>query len=168
MYQGIPPVPDRQFVEDLQQYDGKLSVEFNRKYSRFVIVREVGLGKKYEILVVQGEDGGFRQPDHRDLKTLGAGDLWRKNQEARDMVRAGEEKMRQLREKQDADNVDDIRYLSRENRIQLHNTFRKASNNGSKAPEFRRVYVKSPGKTLEQIRQARAAGHDPWAGQKVA
>lgn len=163
MYQGVTPTPDRAFMKDLKQFDSRLDVVFDRMAERFIIRRDRGFGKPWGVLLVETEDGQFRQPDQRDIKRLYAGDLWRHGGvDAR--VRRGEQYTEDYNNKVTKDAEDDIRALSRENKIQLSNVYRKASNQGSKAPEFRRIEdIRKPGaKTLKEIKAARAAGRDPW------
>lgn len=169
MYQGIPPNVDTKFLGDLKRYDRKLNVIFSREAERFVIVRERAWGPPFQLFLVENEDGSFRQPDNRDIFVLAISDLWKNRQEANDRIRDGENAMQAYQEKEERDQRDEFRAIARDNKIQLKNTYRKASNQGSKAPEFRRINVGGRGLTLDQIKQARAAGADPWAGQqKVA
>lgn len=163
MYQGVTPVPDSTFVKDLKQFDSRLDVTFDRVAERFIIRRDRGWGKPWGVLLVETEDGRFRQPDQRDIKHLWDGDLWRHGGvEAR--IRRGDVRRDEYEDKLTKDADDELRAITKENKIQLSNTFRKATNQGSKTPEFRRVEVKnSRALTLKEIRTARAAGRDPWA-----
>ena len=163
MYTGVAPVPDWAFVKELKQFDSKLDIVFDRMAERFIIRRDRGWGKPWGVLVIETMDGNFRQPDQRDIKKLWEGDLW-KHGGVKEHIRRGEEKMLNHKEKQTKDAEDELRAVTRDNKIQLSNTFRKASNQGSKAPEFRRVEVKnSRALTAEQIRSARQRGVDPWS-----
>jgi len=163
MFKGIPPVPDSAFVQKLKEFDPGLDIVFNRRFGKFVIRKKKAFGKPFGLLVVQTDNGEFRQPDIRDIKTLYDGDLWRHGGVKKRIV-DGEERAARLREKESADVTDELRAVSRDSKIQLRNTFRKATNTGSKQPEFRRVILKPRGLTLDQIRAARAIGQDPWAG----
>lgn len=163
MYQGVTPVPDKAFVKDLKQFDSRLDVVFDRVAERFIIRKDRGWGKPWGVLLVETQSGAFRQPDQRDIKRLWEGDLWRHGG-VDAHIRRGEERMKAAEEKEEKDAEDTIKQATREDRIQLSNTFRKATNQGSKAPEFRRVEVQnSRALTVEQIKAARAAGRDPWA-----
>jgi len=161
MYQGVTPAPDWAFVKKLREFDSKLQVTFDRRYERFIISKKVAFGSPFGVLAVNDEFGGFRQPDDRDIRTLYNGDLWRHGG-VKERIRSGEETLRAHKEKEDRDTTQAFKERSRDDAIQLRNTYRKATNSGSKTPEFRRVDVKSGGKTLEEIRAARAAGQDPW------
>lgn len=151
-------------MKDLKRYDPKLDVIFNREYEVFIIVRKAAYGPPHQILPVEAEDGTFRQPDNRDLFTLAVADLWRSGQEAGDRVRKGEEHMLDAMEKEDNKITEEFREYTRDDKLQWKNTWRKALNQGSKQPEFRRIEQRGPGLTLGEIKKARAAGQDPWAG----
>jgi hypothetical protein len=163
MYKGVTPVADWAFVKQLKEYDSKLSIVFDRGVERFIVCRQRAYGKPWGVLVIQTDDGAFRQPDGRDIKRLYEADLW-KNGGVDARIRRGEKTMWEHEDKLEADSKEHFRALSRENKIQLMNTYRKATNTGSKAPEFRRIEdIRKPGAlTLSQIRAARAAGRDPW------
>lgn len=167
MYQGVPPVPDRVFVKDLKQFDSRLDIVFDRVLERFIVRRDRGWGKPWGVLLIETPDRQFRQPDQRDIKRLWEGDLWRHGGvEAH--IRRGEERMKAAQEKEMRDAVDEIRQRSREDKVQLSNVWRKATNQGSKAPEFRKLSEIKPSNalTIDQIRAARSEGRDPW--EKVA
>jgi hypothetical protein len=67
------PTIDRSFLKDLKAMDKRLSAKFNG--SHMVITYDRGHGEPVNILRVRGEDGGFRQPDRRDLAIIKGGDL---------------------------------------------------------------------------------------------
>lgn len=167
MYQGVPPKPDWAFVKALKEFDPKLDVVFDRVAERFIIRKQRAWGKPWGVLLVETADCRFRQPDQRDIKMLYDGDLWRHGGVKEHILR-GEERMKAHQEKQERDNVEEIKNAGRDDKIQLSNTWRKATNQGSKAPEFRKLDdIRKPGAlTIGEIRTAKAAGRDPW--RKVA
>lgn len=61
------PTPDRSFMTDLKRLDKALGIKWNGKH--FVITYTVPTGTVNIWRVVAG-DGGFRQPDHRDIEIL--------------------------------------------------------------------------------------------------
>ena len=162
LYQGIPPTPDRSFVRQLKEFDKTLDVVFNRRARRFMIVKERAYGAPYTLMLVEAEDGGFRHPDQRELHALFYGDLWRHGGH-KERIRKGEERAVAHQAKQEKDIDQEFRDITADNKIQLRNTWRKATNQGSKAPEFARLAYRNPGLTVDQIRTARASGQDPWA-----
>lgn len=167
MFKGVKPTPDPAFVKALKEYDSKLDIIFDRMAERFIIRRQRAYGMPWGVLLVETEDEQFRQPDQRDIKKLYEADLW-KNGGVDARIRRGEQTMWDYEEKLERDSKDTFRAMSRENKIQLSNTYRKATNQGSKAPELRRIEdIRKPGAlTLREIRAAKAAGRDPWG--KVA
>jgi hypothetical protein len=75
IYQGVTPTPDRVFMGDLKRMDKKLDCIFFRTHSHFVITYDRATGDKAPLFMVKNNiNGGFRQPDQRDLKTLWDGD----------------------------------------------------------------------------------------------
>lgn len=167
MYQGVTPVPDRQFLKDLKLFDDKLDVEFNREYERFVVIRKRAYGDPFVVWVVDSEHGQFRQPDQRDINALFYADLWRHGG-VRGRIQRGEKYMADYAEKEDRDAAQDLRDITKDSKYQLRNTFRKATNEGGKSSEFARINVKPKGLTAAQIREARSSGRDPWESRKVA
>jgi hypothetical protein len=167
MYQGVTPAPDSAFVKDLKAFDPLLRVRFERRMERFVITKRRAFGDDFNVLVVQTEDGQFRQPDQRDIKHLYAGDLWRHGGvDAR--IRRGEEYMKNEQEKLDKEISEESLARTRDSKIQLSNTYRKTFNDGSKAPELRRIELNRKGLTIDEIRAARAVGRDPWNQEATA
>lgn len=160
-YQGIPPTPDRVFVRDLRTFDHKLKIEFDRHARRFVIVRVMPWGAPYLIWVIEAEDGGFRQPDQRDLKALYLADLWRHGG-VKERIIKGEQKILDNQVKEEKHAEDTLRDATKDDKLQLRKTFRQASNDGKANSEFRRIENQGPGLTLSQIRAAKAQGIDPW------
>lgn len=148
MYKGVTPAPERRFVKDLKAYDDKLFVEFDRRFERFVIRRKTTLKPYPDIWVVQGEQGEFRQPDQRDMVVLWMADLW-KNGGVRKRIEDGEEKILAAREKEEADIAQNFRDATKDNKYQLRNAYRKASNDGKVAPHTRRVDPKPKGKVFK-------------------
>jgi len=167
MYQGVTPAPDSTFVKDLRSFDPLLRVRFERRMERFVITKRRAFGDDFNVLVVQTDDGQFRQPDRRDILALYEGDLWRHGG-VNERIRRGEEHMKEYQEKQDREIEQESRARTVDSKIQLSNAYRKTFNDGSKAPELRRIELNRKGLTINEIRSARAAGQDPWAGQKAA
>lgn len=167
MYQGVTPAPDSTFVKDLKAFDPLLRVRFERRMERFVITKRRAFGDDFNVLVVQTDDGEFRQPDRRDIMMLYEGDLWRHGGvDAR--IRRGEEHMKEHQEKLDREIREESLARTRDSKIQLGNAYRKTFNEGSKAPELRRINLNRKGLTVEEIRAARAVGRDPWNQEATA
>lgn len=67
------PEVDRSFRRDLKNLDRRLGTKFNGEH--IVVTYDRGYGEPVNILRVQAKDGGFRQPDQRDLAIIKGGDL---------------------------------------------------------------------------------------------
>lgn len=163
-YQGVPPAVDPSFKNRLREFDPKLEIDFDRETHRFAIYRKMPVGDSFKIMVVAGPEGEFRQPDMRDIAALHGADLWRKGR-LRDFVRTSEAKILDNMRKEEKEAEDTFREASIDDRIQLRRMYRREVLNEGKAnAEYRRVDPNQRGLSLEQIKSARAAGKDPWAG----
>jgi len=69
--------PDRAFLNELKRTDKRLDCRFNGQF--FVIRYDRPCGGSVPIMSVRGENGGFRQPDQRDIMKLKASDLARED-----------------------------------------------------------------------------------------
>lgn len=157
MYEGITPSVPERFRRDLKQLDSGLDCEFSREHGRFVITQTGKISGKVPVIVVLGDDGGgYRYPDQRDIRVLQEADLHRKGQEVRDRIQKGEDYMARTKEKQDKFNKDEIRTRTREDRIQLSNTYVKTFNLGKGSSQFRRIEHKPKGFVVRDKRLIKA------------
>ena len=69
--------PDRSFLNELKRADKRLDCRFNGKF--FVLTYERPCGGSVPIMSVRGENGGFRQPDQRDIMKVKESDLSRED-----------------------------------------------------------------------------------------
>ena len=155
MYQGVTPTPDRVFVRKLKEFDPRLSVEFSREDHRFVITRDAVCPgdagyRAYKLWVVETAAGNFRQPDERDIYALWLGDLWRHGG-VKARIMEGEAEILRRHEKEEKDIDQEFHDITKDNKRQLINTFKKASGEGKYGGEFRRIKVKNKGKTWSEI-----------------
>lgn len=136
------PTPDRSFVDQLRRIDKSLGIRFNGDH--FVITYQVpDGGPRVNIWKVVAERGGFRQPDRRDLEMIQMSNIERESPEdkqariARYMDAEREKDRRRARE--------DLRNMTRDNRIQLVRGFEVLEGgtwSGPKTepnPAFRRI-----------------------------
>lgn len=144
------PTPDRSFMKDLRTLDKRLGIKFNG--FNFVITYERALGEPANVLLVKRDDGGFRQPDRRDIEALRKGDL--NNFRMKDHLDRMAYIYTQIQEKARANAQDEIRHMTRDNKRQLVNAFARATNDRKANATFRRVDQKRKGKTIEEIRQS--------------
>jgi len=135
------PSPDRVFVRDLKTLDRRLGVRFNGE--NFVVDYNRGHGDPVIIHVVKGNDGGFRQPDKRDLEYIQSGDLEKEGFKERwqriTKYLYGE------REKMRARAKDNIRGMTKDNKIQLKQAVGKVENQSKSNSAFRRINLKPKG-----------------------
>ena len=139
--------PDRFFMKQLKELDSRLGCRFREDLERFVITWEKFYGPPDEIMVVSKSH--FRQPDRRELIFLSDGDLHRMDMRERlEMTAAYFE---DYRKREDENVADDIRNMTKDDKIQLLNTFRKVYNTGGKPSAFRRITPPVKGKTANEL-----------------
>jgi len=149
MYTGVPPVPDHAFVRRLREFDPELYVEFDRAMERFVIrQRAKALQRPLDVIVVQSDDGDFRQPDSRELKALFGSDIRRISLEERQ--RRSADYMRDYKDRQERNAADDLMHATRLDKIQLVKTYQRAANEGkgTSVGTFRPVRPRPHGKVF--------------------
>lgn len=138
--------PDRTFMKDLKRLDSRLGCYYNQNHKHFVITHERALGSPAEILLVERSDGGFRQPDRRDLDVLCEGDLHRTN--VKERLQQTVKHMEQFREREDAHARDEIRNATKDDKHFLMNAYSRAFNTGKGNSAFRRIKPKTKGKVF--------------------
>lgn len=139
------PECDKSFVKDLRNLDKRLGVKFNDR--NFVVTYERGYGEPVNIFLIKNEDGGFRQPDQRDLKVIKSGDLAEgESMESRLKRRAYiSEKMR---EKMRENTSQEIRDMTKDNKNQLAKVISQKMNTSKGNAAFRRITPKKKGVTI--------------------
>lgn len=131
--------PDRTFMKDLKFLDRRLDVKFNGQH--FIITFDRGHGDPVNIWVVKDEDGGFRQPDSRDLAALHRGDLAKMKPD--EYLRMISQHFEEYREKTKAKFRQEMRDRTKDDQRQLKEAFRQVVLGDPKAnATFRRVNVK--------------------------
>ena len=139
--------PDRSFMRDLKLMDKRLGVKFNG--NQFVVTYDRGYGEPVNIHAVKGDEGGFRQPDRRDLEFIKSGDL--ENSRLKDRLNAISYHSETIRNKMREQARTEIRAMTRDSKIQLTNTVLKKANARKANATFRRVPLKRKGKTIQEI-----------------
>jgi hypothetical protein len=142
--------PDRSFMKDLKTLSSRLGIKFNG--FNFVLTYERGHGEPANVLLVKDDNGGFRQPDRRDIEALRKGDL--NNYRMKDHLDRMASIYTEIQEKMQAKAKDDIRGMTKDNKRQLVNAFARATNDRKANATFRRVDLKRKGKTIEELRSA--------------
>ena len=132
--------PDRSFMKELKTLDKRLGVKFNGQ--NFVVTYDRGYGEPVNVLRVKRDDGGFRQPDKRDLELLRKGDLANgENMNVRlsKMAYASYE----LRETLKRKHKENIKNMTKDDKHFLMNKIGKVAGQGKPRPAFRPVPYKS-------------------------
>ena len=145
--------PNIFFMKQLKELDQRLGCRFREDLQRFVITWEKIWGENDEIMVVSKYY--FRQPDRRELLVLCDGDLHRGDM--RDRMNKTAAYFEDYRERQDKNVADDFRNLTKDDSIQLQNTFRKTYNTGGKPSAHRRIEPKVKGKTFDELKSCATA-----------
>lgn len=138
------PEPDRSFLRDLRNMDRRLGTKFNGEH--FVVTYQRPFGEPVNVLRVRAEDGGFRQPDKRDLAIIKGGDLAEgPKMELRLREAAYKAELIRQRDKQKAH--ENIRDMTKDSKNQLTKAFIQATNLSKGNATFRRIDHK-PGKNV--------------------
>lgn len=141
--------PDRAFLNELKRTDKRLDCRFNGEF--FVIQYERPHGGKVPIMSVRGADGGFRQPDQRDIMKLKECDLAREDYRTKFMRLGRMSEYISEQEKSRRKRKEMLRDLTKDSKIQLRNAFAKAANTSKSNAGFRQVKVKSKGKVFGAV-----------------
>lgn len=137
--------PDRVFLTDLKRLDPNLGCKFEPDHEHFVITYRRPIGDEIPIMLVETSDGGFRQPNQLDIKTLIQADTHRTP--LKDQLKQKAQYMECVREKKRRQAADEIRQRTIEDRRQLMPRFARLANDGGKHNStFSRVKQKIRGK----------------------
>lgn len=142
--------PDRFFMKQLKKLDPRLGCRFREDLERFVLTWEKFHGPPDEIMVVSKPY--YRQPDRRELLLLSEGDLHRTDMRERLEISAAY--FEDYKKKEKAMQADEIRNMTKDDKIQLSNTYRKVFNTGGKPSAHRRIPPPVKGKTEAELRTA--------------
>jgi len=128
------PNPDRSFMSQLKAMDKALGIKFNGDH--FVITYQIESGPCVNIWKVVDGDGGFRQPDRRDLEILQQSNIEKESaEEKHDRV---ERYMEAERDRDRQRSREMIRDRTKDDKIQLFNGFARLAG-GKHNSAFRRV-----------------------------
>jgi len=137
--------PDRTFMKKLKALDKRLGIHFSNEQGKFVVTYARGYGT-VNLFTVKTPEGGFREPDDRDIDVLNKGDM--KNDTVKDKMDRVCRHMEDHGAKQKKDNKDNLRGLTKDNRNQLMKVFARAAGSGKNNSAFRRITVKPKGLPL--------------------
>ncbi len=136
------PEVDRSFRRDLRNMDSRLGVKFNGEH--MIITYDRGFSEPVNILRVRAENGGFRQPDKRDLAIIKGGDL-AEGPKMELRLREAAYKAEKIRQRDKQKAHDNIRDMTKDSKNQLTKAFIQATNLSKGNATFRRIDHK-PGK----------------------
>ena len=129
------PAPDLGFMNELKRLDKALGIKFNGQH--FVITYQVPNGTVNIWKVVSG-DGGFRQPDRRDIEILQQSDIERES--AEEKQKRVERYMAAIRAADKKRSAENIRDWTKDGKIQLHRAFARVAG-GKHNSAFRRIPI---------------------------
>jgi hypothetical protein len=142
------PAVEPSFLRDLKNKDRRLGVKFNG--NNFVITYERGHGEPVNIHRVTAENGGFRQPDKRDLQIIAGGDL-ASGDSMKERINKLSYASEKIQERMKAKARDDIRHMTLENKNQLIKAVVQKTNQGKGNSTFRRIAPKRSKNTVAAI-----------------
>lgn len=142
--------PDRVFMQDLKRLDPNLGCYYETNHHHFVITYKRPIGAKVPIMMVKGENDGFRQPDRREIETLKESDTHRVPMKSR--LKAAANYMEVEREKTRKKAKEDIHDHTKDDRRQLAPRFARLTNEGKFNSTFRRINLKPKGLPAEKIK----------------
>jgi len=128
------PTPDRAVMARLKEMDKALGIKFNGEH--FVITYQVDAGPCVNIWKVVGEDGGFRQPDRRDIEILEQSNI--ENETPKEKVLRVKRYMEAERARDRKRSKEMLRDRTKDDKIQLFNSFGKLIG-GKHNSAFRRI-----------------------------
>lgn len=129
--------PDRGFMKNLKNLDKRLDCVFRKEHGHFVITYDRGYGEPVNLCMVKTDDGGFRQPDMREIQFLSAGDM--NNKRIQDKLAETAKYMYEIREHDERKRREFIRERTKDDRIQLMSAYNMMHGAGKKTPAFRRI-----------------------------
>lgn len=133
-------------MKNLKNLDRRLDCVFRPEHGHFVITYQRPYGEPVNLHCVKASDGGFRQPDNRDLKVIYDGDMSNKRPEVELQKRAYE--LLSVREESQKKSKEMFRDMTKDDRIQLMNAFQKAYGVGKNKAAFRPVTYKPKGQVF--------------------
>lgn len=129
------PTPDRAFMAQLKTMDKSLGIKFNGDH--FVITYQVESGPCVNIWKVVAGDGGFRQPDRRDLEILAQSNIEHESPEEK-QARVSRY-MEAEREKDRRRAKEMFRDRTKDDKIQLYDAFGRLLGDRKHNSAFRRI-----------------------------
>lgn len=142
------PECNSSFLKDLKSLDKKLSTKFNGEH--WVVTYERPYGEPVNVYRVKGDNGGYRQPDNRDLAVIKGGDLAEGDKPEIRLKKLAymSEKMREEARRKARENIRD---LTKDDRHYLASRIGQLTNQGKCNSAFRRIKTKPSKNTVRVI-----------------
>jgi hypothetical protein len=140
------PSVSKSFMRDLKLMDKRLGIKFNGEHHVITYLRPQG--DAVNVYRVKADNGGYRDPDTRDLIALRKGDLSAEGVKSRLQKLAAYSE--NIREKAKADAYDNVRAMTRDSRVQLANAAIQLTNQGKGNSAHRRIAPK-PSKNVVKV-----------------
>lgn len=141
-------IPDRAFMDDLKRLDKRLNCYFERDHGHFVVTYQREFGLPIPLFMVQDDEGGFRQPDQRDMLILHLGDRQIEGQSVKDHLNHVTQYMADYRTKIRKRGKDMIKDVTIDDKNQLMTAFARLWGGGKFNSAFRRITPQSKGKVF--------------------
>lgn len=141
--------PDVGFMKNLKTMDRRLDCAWNPRINRFVITFERAHKGSVPILVIQSEDKKMRYPDQRDLDFLAEGDIERVS--VKERCERTATYFERYREKKAKEAHDNIRGMTKDDKIQLMQRYSRMAGVGKGNSAFRRITPKKKGKSANEL-----------------
>lgn len=138
--------PERHFMRRLQELDKNLGCEFNRNTQRFNVTFKRATGQPVPIIQVNSENGGFRQPDQRELNILGESDLQRIGM--KDRLNKASKYMFDYREKKAKEAKLNLKDMTKDGKHQLKRAVGRIVSGKCNTSTFRKIEDKPKGKVF--------------------
>ena len=129
------PTPDRSFMDQMKRMDKSLGIKFNGEH--FVITYQARTGLCVNIWKVVSGDGGFRQPDRRDLEILAQSNI--ENESPEEKQARVSRYMEAEREKDRRRAKEMFRNRTKDDKIQLYDAFGRLLGDRKHNSAFRRI-----------------------------
>jgi hypothetical protein len=139
--------PDRVFMQRLKGLDPRLGCRYEPGHHHFVITYKRAIGEDVPVMLIEGVNGMFRQPDDRDILKLQESDLHRVP--LHDRLRQVAAYMEKDREDRALRRKAEIKDRTKDDHIQLSRTIGKIDrNNGGKSMPYRRIDLRPKGQVF--------------------
>lgn len=122
-------------MTELKNLDKNLDCKFNGKF--FVITYQRPYGDPVNLYAIKGPDNSFRQPGQKDIEIIAASNIERESPEEK--FQRISQYMEDVRIKQKCKVRENIRDMTKDDKIQLKNRFEKLTGAGKANSTFRRI-----------------------------